>query len=536
MAIGNYTDQQVKDWMTGKSEAEVAQQAVSMGLNADQIAQAYQLSGKNYTAADNGYSFNPSTGAAQKAYNPMTDPNRAGQGYGTDGKDVWSPTQNRWITTDEVAKFIATNPNNQQVLQQAQALGLTGQDLNTALKGQGYTGQALGQHYNALAFNLAGGGLGYSAQDSGHGAKDGRIVQGGGDGSDVIDGANNWTEKSGYIGAGSIGSSGTPVAGYKSYNGGYSVNGSFTPTPTSPASGSGSNWGAQYTGGTGSSSSSGSSYSTSGTPQMNLAGLRGATNMGVDPKTQTVAGQLETVLANDGPLIQQARTRALQSQNANGRLNSTMAQSAADSAAYDAAMAIATPDANTYNLAAQTNAATANTFSRDANAYSRQQDMANFNVNANNWAAQQEAARQAVRDAALNAQGVSNSATANTNQMTAAQTAAANQAAAAQVAATNAERESATVAYNNARAEFATKLLAITSSELEGDARTTAISDLATNYNAIIQNAAKVLGWTGPDTWSIKGVDTSKSPTNASAPKASAQPVFNLDNISGGGD
>jgi hypothetical protein len=159
--------------------------------------------------------------------------------------NVWSPVQNRWITSNEIAQFVKTNPNTQQVLKAGYDLGLTGQDLNTALKGQGYTGQALGQHYNALDFNLYGGGLGYSLDANG------KIVRGGGhkevttpDGrsynisgiaGDVLDGANNWSEKSGYIGAGSIGSSGTPVAGASSYSGGYSVNGNFTPTPTAPA-------------------------------------------------------------------------------------------------------------------------------------------------------------------------------------------------------------------------------------------------------------------------------------------------------------
>lgn len=159
--------------------------------------------------------------------------------------NVWSPVQNRWVDTNEIKQFLGTNPNTQQVLKAGYDLGLTGQDLNTALKGQGYTGQALGQHYNDLDFNLYGGGLGYSLDANG------KIVQGGGNKEvttpggaaynirgvpgQVIDGANNWSEKSGYIGAGSIGSSGTPVAGSSSYSGGYSVNGNFTPTPMAPA-------------------------------------------------------------------------------------------------------------------------------------------------------------------------------------------------------------------------------------------------------------------------------------------------------------
>lgn len=114
-------------------------------------------------------------------YNPMTDPNRSGQGYGTSGKDIWSPTQNRWIAPDEVKQFLSSNPNQQQILSTASNLGLTSQDLNTALKGQGYSGQELGQKYGTLTNNLWTGGLGYSAQDTGgHNAFDGKIVAGGG--------------------------------------------------------------------------------------------------------------------------------------------------------------------------------------------------------------------------------------------------------------------------------------------------------------------------------------------------------------------
>ncbi|OXE35715.1 MAG: hypothetical protein CGW95_12235 [Phenylobacterium zucineum] len=104
---------------------------------------------------------------------------------------------------------------------------------------------------------------------------------------------------------------------------------------------------------------------TSTTPNgttFNLSGLSDPAKMTVDPTTQTVAGQLSSVMSADSPLIQQARTRAAQSMNQRGLSNSSMALSAADSAAYDAAMPIATADANIYNDAAKLNTTTQNQF------------------------------------------------------------------------------------------------------------------------------------------------------------------------------
>lgn len=123
-------------------------------------------------------------------------PTNVGQ-YGPSGHDVWSPVENRWIGTDEVAAFIGTNPSDRQIFSQAARLGLTLLDLNTALYGQGYTGQALGQHYSMLEANAFTGGLGYSALDV-NGASSGRIVVGGGHHSvDTADGGSYWAKGAG---------------------------------------------------------------------------------------------------------------------------------------------------------------------------------------------------------------------------------------------------------------------------------------------------------------------------------------------------
>jgi hypothetical protein len=79
---------------------------------------------------------------------------------------------------------------------------------------------------------------------------------------------------------------------------------------------------------------------------------------------QTVQGRLRGLLAEDSPILQQARARALASMNARGLINSSMATGAADSALYDAATPIAAADAGTFATAARENADAFNTNSR----------------------------------------------------------------------------------------------------------------------------------------------------------------------------
>lgn len=91
---------------------------------------------------------------------------------------IWAPTKGKWIEPAEVKQYLATNPTDRDILAKAAELGLSEQDLNTALRGQGYSGVALGQHFNRLSFNLYNGGLGYSAVNAGFFAE--KIVSGGG--------------------------------------------------------------------------------------------------------------------------------------------------------------------------------------------------------------------------------------------------------------------------------------------------------------------------------------------------------------------
>lgn len=134
-----------------------------------------------------------------------------------------------------------------------------------------------------------------------------------------------------------------------------------------------------------------SSQSYRGMPStgLNLQQIQQAQQLAVQPN-QTVQGQLQQIIATDSPLMQQARARAMQTANARGMLNSSMAASAGESAMYDAAMPIAQQDAGTYADAAKFNVGEQNTFNRDANAFTRDAFMADFNLQANEWAKQQD--------------------------------------------------------------------------------------------------------------------------------------------------
>lgn len=213
----------------------IAKQAEAMSLSLVEMQHALDLGGITATLST------VQAYASKFGYDAKVSPESIAPSNSSSGLDrsgIWSPVESRRISPSEVQSFLSTNPSDRQILQKAAELGLTQQDLNTALKGQGYTEQALGQVYNRLSNNLWTGGLGYSAQDTdGHGAFDGRIVagnghyEGGPDGKSWVYGhaspisfgsigimgpdnnsTNNWTIKSGYIGNG-VGTAGDHFAG-----------------------------------------------------------------------------------------------------------------------------------------------------------------------------------------------------------------------------------------------------------------------------------------------------------------------------------
>lgn len=83
------------------------------------------------------------------------------------------------------------------------------------------------------------------------------------------------------------------------------------------------------------------------------------TNWEVKPE-QTVKRQVNDIIAEDSPLMQQARANALMQMNERGMINSSMATGAAQAAVMDRAIDIGGRDATTYADAARTNAGASN--------------------------------------------------------------------------------------------------------------------------------------------------------------------------------
>lgn len=251
--------------------------------------------------------------------------------------------------------------------------------------------------------------------------------------------------------------------------------------------------------------SSGGSFtsgSSGGRPSLgfNLSQVAGPSQWTVGGD-QTVANQLQALLRSDNPLIQQARARALQEMNARGLSNTSMAQSAADSAAYDVALKIAQQDANTNASAAQTNTAAQNQFTSDANAFVRNGYMADFNLSANDWAAWQDFQRQ--RELLLLQQQQGN---------------------------TDADRNfdrSNKQAYingiNQARSAWAEQYANIANNpQISADNRDASLSGLSAAYNTTIRQYASLLGWDA-NSWLIKYEVPSK--TQAATSESGTVPV-----------
>lgn len=84
-----------------------------------------------------------------------------------------------------------------------------------------------------------------------------------------------------------------------------------------------------------------------------------AAQWNVDPN-QTVASQVKGLIDANSPLMQRASALAEERANSRGLQNTSMAVQAGQSALYDAAMPIATADANTYARAGEFNTAATN--------------------------------------------------------------------------------------------------------------------------------------------------------------------------------
>jgi len=118
-----------------------------------------------------------------------------------------------------------------------------------------------------------------------------------------------------------------------------------------------------------------------------------ATTTQVNAPTETVQGQVNSILATDNPLMQRARTLATQQMAQRGLVNSSMNAGAGVAAMTDRAMQIGSQDAQTYSQRALANTEATN----QANQFntSATNDLYKFGQNAQlqtNLATQQQAA------------------------------------------------------------------------------------------------------------------------------------------------
>jgi len=81
----------------------------------------------------------------------------------------------------------------------------------------------------------------------------------------------------------------------------------------------------------------------------------------VDAPTETVAGQLHSLLSSGNPYVERAKSGARETANQRGLLNTSMAAGAGEAAAIDAALPIASADANVYGTASRENQGYTNT-------------------------------------------------------------------------------------------------------------------------------------------------------------------------------
>jgi hypothetical protein len=279
----------------------------------------------------------------------------------------------------------------------------------------------------------------------------------------------------------------------------------------------------------------GGSTSTPGAPQLNGGTVAASTDWNVQPN-QTVASQLEKVVASDSPIMQRARMQAQQAAQANGLSNSTMAGTAGEAAVLDRALPIAQADAATNARAGEVNAGATNTFTTASNLYARDANTANFNLAANAWAADQAAARTeqaAQRDFGRTQQAATTeygrtqtAADANLGrEQTLAGSNAGIQAGVATTAHDRALQQGYITSINSARSDYATALTNISgSSTMSSDVKAEAIRNLGTTYNTIIANYAKMLGWDA-SSWLI-GTDTPTSAGATTTPTKAADPGY----------
>lgn len=257
-------------------------------------------------------------------------------------------------------------------------------------------------------------------------------------------------------------------------------------------------YGARTTTGPGAVGTKGTATAAQAPQFTNIGPEREATPWNVT-RDQTSAYQLEQIIKSDSPLMQLARTRALQDMARSGTQNSSMAATAGEVAMIDRAQPFALNDAGTYADAARFTADAQNQFARDANAFGREQTMANFNVSANDWASDRSLGRQLTLSEAEHERqlerdrldyGYDRGLVELENE-------------------TGSGSQQSTLergyinAINQARSDYANALANISSSkDMDSALKAETLANLQTTYNTMIKNYAQLLGW-DPASWII---------------------------------
>ena len=160
------------------------------------------------------------------------------------------------------------------------------------------------------------------------------------------------------------------------------ANATLTQTGIGLAGGSGNESVTRNQSGIGGASFGGSSTNSNGIigGQMQAAQVATPTQWNVTAP-QTVQGQIKDIINPNSPIMQQARTGALEQMNSRGLANSSMAITAGDDAAYRAAIPIATADASTYAKSASYNADAQNQVNLANAQYANQAGQSNLSAN-----------------------------------------------------------------------------------------------------------------------------------------------------------
>lgn len=300
-----YSDDQIKQYFVGKTPDQIAKDAASLGLNANQIADIARLGGQNVSANDisswgssNGYNFNGS-GARDAA--PVSQP-------GT-GDGMWAG--GNWLSKQQVQDFYKSGGDDVQWYQQ----NIGGNDLakqrDFLLQARQLAGpgtmqgeNALRHYYDMYQKYVPGGAFqgdynGFKNDILSSPGRSGSIESGSYTGQGWLTSRDN--DFGGVLGPG--GSLNTP---HDSSGNGFGALGNGTGWGTGGSSGSpsrsGGNWGESW----GSGSNSGGNYwsgsnsgAASGSGASSGSSSAGMSNPYLQPQAQAIAGQYARTLNED---------------------------------------------------------------------------------------------------------------------------------------------------------------------------------------------------------------------------------------------